>query len=493
MSNTTVINPLALSFPDRQSARVSWAGVFRLSDSFVWGSLLLLGVLVAIPYGTVEPWWIAVFECGVFALTACAVAHKFFRRSQSLSRSSSGFGLLIPVVVLALYAFFQSVAPVAGIKAGSESLLSADAFETRLWAVKLMAYVFFAALLFSYTSSQRRLRTLVYTVVGLGAASAIFGLLRQGLQHEAGFLLPYLQSGSGYAQFINKNHFAFLIEMALGLLVGLVLGGGVRRQFWPIPAAGVVLMWTALVMTSSRGAIFTALGQIGFGAIILVATRSGQQPAGGAPDILASLRSQGRSVIGRLPAIVFIIGVVAISAVWLGGDLLTTRIKSLSGEVSAPNGELHAGVQRQEVWRSTVALIKAHPIVGNGLGAYSVAITPFHDGSGKWTPEAAHNDYLELAASGGLIAVALVLWFVIALARRAKEQLRVSDPFARAAGLGAVTGLFGVAAHSVVDFGLHVTINTVVFIMLVVIATREFQSAASGGSGEAPRVLPVKV
>jgi len=282
-----------------------------------------------------------------------------------------------------------------------------------------------------------------------------------------------------------------LLTFAQG--VWRLLGGGVRRQFWPIPAAGVVLMWTALVMTSSRGAIFTALGQIGFGAIILVATRSGQQPAGGAPDILASLRSQGRSVIGRLPAIVFIIGVVAISAVWLGGDLLTTRIKSLSGEVSAPNGELHAGVQRQEVWRSTVALIKAHPIVGNGLGAYSVAITPFHDGSGKWTPEAAHNDYLELAASGGLIAVALVLWFVIALARRAKEQLRVRDPFARAACLGAVTGLFGVAAHSVVDFGLHVTINTVVFIMLVVIATREFQSAASGGSGEAPRVLPVKV
>jgi hypothetical protein len=525
MSNPTVANTFANAFQERQTSRASGAGAHRLSDSFVWGSLLLLAVLVAIPYGTVEPWWLAVFECSVFVLTAFAVVQKSFAPPQSLSLSWRGFGLLVPVLLVALYAFVQAAAPAARTNTGWEGSVSADAFETRLWAVKLLAYLFFGALLFSYTSTERRLRALIYTVIGLGIASAIFGLLRQGLQHDAGFLLPYLQTGSGYAQFINKNHFAFLLEMALGLLMGLVLGGGVRMQLWPVVAAAVVLMWTALVMTSSRGAVFTALAQIGFAAAIAFAIRlpgksdstltwDRRRPARNphAPKLVQASReglllrffalrahcgrdARGPSaIVGRLVLIVFVVGVVAVSAVWLGGDLLTTRLRALSGEVSAPAGETHAGVRRQEVWRSTLALIKAHPLVGSGLGAYGVAITPFHDGSGKWTPEAAHNDYLELAASGGLIAVALALWFVINLVRRAKQQLQRRAPFARAAGIGALTGLFGVAIHSAVDFGLHVTVNTVVFIALVVIATREFQGARSKGPREgAPFAFAVEV
>jgi hypothetical protein len=49
--------------------------------------------------------------------------------------------------------------------------------------------------------------------------------------------------------------------------------------------------------------------------------------------------------------------------------------------------------------------------------------------------------------------------------------LRSSDPFRRSACLGALVGLFGVAVHSLVDFGLHITANALIFTSLVVIAT----------------------
>ena len=39
--------------------------------------------------------------------------------------------------------------------------------------------------------------------------------------------------------------------------------------------------------------------------------------------------------------------------------------------------------------------------------------------------------------------------------------------------MGACAGLFGVAVHSTVDFGLHVTINSLVFVALIVIAVAE--------------------
>ena len=170
---------------------------------------------------------------------------------------------------------------------------------------------------------------------------------------------------------------------------------------------------------------------------------------------------------------VCLLAVVAVSAVWIGGEVMVTRLASLPGEIKTETQEPHAGVRRREVWGATWQLIKAHPVAGSGFGAYGVAITKFHDASGKWTPEAAHNDYLELLASGGLVGVGLVVWFGCSFIKRARHQLLNADPFRRAACLGALTGIFGVMAHNVVDFGLHVTANAVVFIALVVIATRD--------------------
>jgi hypothetical protein len=43
----------------------------------------------------------------------------------------------------------------------------------------------------------------------------------------------------------------------------------------------------------------------------------------------------------------------------------------------------------------------------------------------------------------------------------------------RAACLGACIGIAGVAVHSLVDFGLHMLVNALVFTTLIVIATSE--------------------
>jgi O-antigen ligase len=62
-------------------------------------------------------------------------------------------------------------------------------------------------------------------------------------------------------------------------------------------------------------------------------------------------------------------------------------------------------------------------------------------------------------ASGGVVGAALVAAFLLLLVRRALPRLRSGSPFARAACLGALTGLCGVAVHSLVEFGLHVPSN----------------------------------
>ena len=87
------------------------------------------------------------------------------------------------------------------------------------------------------------------------------------------------------------------------------------------------------------------------------------------------------------------------------------------------------------------------------------------------TPQEAHNDYLELLSSGGVIGFAIGVWFVVAVVRATRRNLLSGDM--RILTIGAVFGIVGVAAHSLVDFGLHILINAIVFLALISIATRE--------------------
>ena len=82
--------------------------------------------------------------------------------------------------------------------------------------------------------------------------SSVFGIARLTMQHSEGFILESLHRESGFAQFINKNHFAFLIEPAAGLLIAMILlrqNAGHRKLIY---LSGLILLWAALVMSRSR-------------------------------------------------------------------------------------------------------------------------------------------------------------------------------------------------------------------------------------------------
>ena len=107
-----------------------------------------------------------------------------------------------------------------------------------------------------------------------------------------------------------------------------------------------------------------------------------------------------------------------------------------------------------------------------GLGGYWIGITAYHEASGRLVPQEAHNDYLELLSSGGVIGFAIGVWFVVIVVRMIRRNLFADrGGFLRAARKGAVLGLAGVAAHSLVDFGLHIMVNAIMFVTLIMIAT----------------------
>jgi O-antigen ligase len=172
----------------------------------------------------------------------------------------------------------------------------------------------------------------------------------------------------------------------------------------------------------------------------------------------------------RLVLLLVLVGAVAFGTLWLGGDRLATQIEEAPREFSADAGS-RQGVSRNEIWRVTLRMFAAHPLFGVGMGGYWAAVPQFHDASGTMRPQEAHNDYLELLASGGLVGLGIGIWFLVALLQRTRQNLQSTNRFRRAACFGATIGIIGVAVHSLVDFGLHMLINAFVFTTLIVIAT----------------------
>src|SRR5713226_1640943 len=70
-------------------------------EAFAFYSLVVLIALVAIPYGTVEPWWEAVFECAVFILGLLWIIHGLFNGGW-IQGSVRVFYPMMALVALAL-------------------------------------------------------------------------------------------------------------------------------------------------------------------------------------------------------------------------------------------------------------------------------------------------------------------------------------------------------------------------------------------------------
>ena len=441
--------------------------VAQILDGTIFVSLLVLIALTAIPYGTVEPWWKAVFIALVFALCILWAIEGALSGSFRIR----GLPVLTPPLVLAAFALLQTIPlrtqTVQGIPYAVWNAVSADPFATRFFVLQFLALTLSAALLYRYVTNERRLSMLIYVIIGVAVASAIYGLIRQTTQHELGFGLPLIKPDQGYGQFINRSHFAFLMEMGFGLALGMIVAGGVKRERALILFASLMPIWTALVLANSRGGLLAMMAQLVGGALLLTVVISRSNPRGSESKLFRLARLWPLRVL-LLAAFVV---VTFLGMVWMGGDRLATRVEQTRADLDPSVADSRQVASRNQIWRATWNMFAAHPIAGVGLGGYWAAIPTYHDASGLQTPQEAHNEYLELVASAGLIGLAIGIWFLFVLFKRIRVNLKSGSSFRRGACFGAMLGIMGVAVHSLFDFGLHMLVNALIFVSLIIIAT----------------------
>jgi len=445
--------------------------IVRVIDSVVFFLLLSVIVLTIVPYGTAESWWEALFECVIFGITAVWVLKVLLAGKWEVGK----LGLALPLVCLTLFAFAQIVVWPAwltpsALHLSSQHTLTIDRYQTYLTARKILALTVFFSLLLLHTSTPSRLRWLVRTIIGLGLASAIFGILRQLLQSPdspTGFVLPFLFYKLGYGQFISHNDFAYLMEMTLGVIGGLLLGRGISRDRILICLSLIVPVWTALVLSESRGGVLSFVCETIFLTMVSLSWYSRRNldgSEGAKRNILAFLQG---SIVVRILVVGLMICTLLVGVFWMGGESFSARVQLMD------TADPELGMTRRDVWQSGWQLIKHNPWTGTGFGTFYLAIPEYQKGTGTIRVEQAHQDYLDLAVNGGAVAVALAAWFLIMVFRGARVSLKSADAYRRAAALGATAGILSVCFHSFVDFGLQLTGIAVVFGALIVIAVAD--------------------
>jgi putative inorganic carbon (hco3(-)) transporter len=128
---------------------------------------------------------------------------------------------------------------------------------------------------------------------------------------------------------------------------------------------------------------------------------------------------------------------------------------------------------RRVIWRDTVAMIRDFPLTGVGAGAFKRGMLVYQEGSRQFFFNHAHNEYLQLAAEGGLLlAVPAALALVVGCATIA-ERLRADHTPVFWIRVGAVSGLIAVAVQSIFDTSLRTPADGVLFAVIAAMALHQ--------------------
>lgn len=268
--------------------------------------------------------------------------------------------------------------------------------------------------------------------------------------------------------FVNPNHLATFLVVCLPALFawGFWALRRTRREasyerrllLVAPPAVLWLTVFTGLALTRSRAALVAAVV-----ATLLQA-------------VLAFGGSRRRAVAVGL--VVVLLG--------FAGVAVTAFDQGLSWMADREGLGLDWG-SRVRVYRATVELWQRFPLTGSGLGTFHDAFPLVRPEEVRGSWHHAHNDYLELLATGGVVAllilVAGLLWVARRLLRVLARSRRSED---RAAALAALGVLAALAVQEAFDFGLVLPANAFAATVVAGAASGALLKGRRKGGGPGP-------
>jgi O-antigen ligase len=457
------------------------------SNALATGIAAAALIWATLTFGGVYPWAYVPVLLASGAVAVCAAVDRRMRRGAAdagpVPHVLFAAALLIALQLLPLPAgvvnavspntvpFLREYSPAfAWTHAGADpQLVPMSVAPMRTW----LALAFIVALgLFSWGLShlitERDASSLVRVIAALGCCVAFVGIVQRaaGTPLIYGFWKPDQESYTNFGPFVNRNHFAGWVVMALPLTLGACFQelARVQRRF--------KVDWRDVVLQAASPEANRAL-LLGFCAAIMMLalgmslSRSGLASGCIAGSMVCAAYARRQPSLARGTFVTMAIvaaagGVIA----WAGTDPIIARFQESRGQ------DLR---YRLGSWGDALGIFARFPAAGTGMNTYGLAtlVYPVADPSSHWS--SAHNDYLQLLAEGGTLVALPAMVALIALVRRIRRILRESacssDYWIR---LGAVSGLMAIALQSFVDFTLQIPAAAFLCTGLLVLATARY-------------------
>ncbi|MCL4522715.1 MAG: O-antigen ligase family protein [Acidobacteria bacterium] len=264
------------------------------------------------------------------------------------------------------------------------------------------------------------------------------------------WLIEPTHGGWVFGPYVNRNHFAGLMELWTPLAIGLALRPEntlARRWMWCIVA---LVMGSSVLLSGSRGGTIALVVEI----VVLA--------------LAASAQHGGRKALAAVAIALVVVG----GGVWALDQGQALRRFEETFRVNTTLQE-EATAHRIGAWKGTWTLFQQHWAIGSGLETFESlfpAARPF--ASDKiWTH--AHNDWLQFLAETGAVGAALGLWILFAGGLQAWRNFKETSGTATGAILmGMAAGCMGLLIHGWLDFNFHVPANAANFAVLAAVLTR---------------------
>jgi O-antigen ligase len=408
-----------------------------------------------------------------------------FGRGQPWAEKALALALLLVAVVTGLQLAPLPIALLSQLSPNAVRFL--DSFDLT-WAVGTrtmhplsispgktwLGLALFAALALLLLGSARafgRIGVLAFVraLIVIGAGVALFAIVQAALNagrlaYEVkiyGFWQP-INRATPFGPFVNRNHFAgwmlLVLPIALAYLCGLIERGkrGVpatwrHRILWIGSPEGGRSVLTALAIAVMGLSLLASQSRSGLGSLTLAVIIVGGWMA---------IRRGGLKRLA-LPLVVFAAG-GGILLAWAGTGVALGRFSTAGSELGT----------RITAWHDALRIIRDFPVSGTGLNTYGTATLRYQTTSLSAHFQEAHNEYLQIAAEGGIllvVAFALCVWRLMVTIRR--RFAAADEPaLARWVRLGAVTALIAIALQSLMEFSLQMPGNAALFAVVTALA-----------------------
>jgi O-antigen ligase len=417
-----VISPRPeLRFSD---ARIEVAELpLRLSPLLSGICILLLFAVLS--FGAVEQWAISILETALALFFLTWVIRQVVIGELKIQRNV----LYAPVALFGVAVTLQ-----LGLN------LTAYRYVTLIAAFEYLAYGMLLFLTVQGLTNARCSKAVIWAFTVFGFLLAMFAISQNLTSTDKIYWLRTPRDGGAiFGPYVNRDHYAGLMEMLSPVPILLSLSGLLRGPKRILVGFAGLVMGGTIVLSQSRAGTASFLVEMALLLVLLVGTRRNRRAAAAAGAVCM---------------------MVMAFATWVGTTALWHHFTNLHDWM------------RLAILRDGLRMFWHKPTLGWGLGTFTTVYPQFRSFHTNLFVNAAHNDYVQALVETGLVGFAAILWFVVALYRGGLRNLASwNRNWSQMLGLAALIGCTGILVHSAFDFNLQIPANACLFYFLCGVAT----------------------